>query len=73
MECCSSSVRSVDSRETRISRRTAMLSRALTAARRLCSGMKLEQKGVYRIQPELVVALCVAVDDAWECVKGVEE
>jgi hypothetical protein len=50
-----------------------MLSRALTAARRLCSGMKLEQKGVYRIQPELVVALCVAVDDAWECVKGVEE
>lgn len=53
--------------------RQAKLLAVLNAARSVCVSMKLEAKGIYRIQPGNVVALCAAVDDAWELLKGVEE
>ncbi|MBU6222667.1 MAG: hypothetical protein KGR24_07940 [Planctomycetes bacterium] len=54
-------------------RKIALLSRAVAAARRLCVGAKRRQPGVYQITPELWIGLCVAVDAAWDCLKGVEE
>lgn len=63
----------VGQREGKATHRQALLLRSLTAARRLCAGAKRETKGVYRIQPELIVGLCVAVDEAWDCVNGVEK
>ena len=53
--------------------RQARLLAVLTAARSVCVSMKLEAKGIYRIHPGNVVALCAAVDDAWDLLKGVEE
>jgi hypothetical protein len=53
-------------------RKMALLSRALTAARRLCVNAKRERPGIYQITPEHFVALCVAVDEAWDLLKGVE-
>lgn len=60
-------------RAARQTYRQAKLLAVLKAARSVCVGMKLEARGVYRIHPANVVALCAAVDDAWELVKGVEE
>ena len=53
--------------------RQARLLAVLKAARSVCVSMKLEAKGIYRIHPGNVVALCAAVDDAWDLLKGVEE
>lgn len=60
-------------RSARQTYRQARLLAVLRAARSMCVSMRMEAKGVYRIHPANVVALCAAVDEAWELLKGVEE
>jgi hypothetical protein len=45
----------------------------VSVAREVCISGRRVTKGVYRIEPEAWVALCAAVDEAWEAMKGVEE
>jgi len=47
--------------------------RLLKAARQLIVQWRREPGGRYRIPPGAVLALCKAVDESWDIVKGVEE
>lgn len=60
-------------RAARQTYRQARLLAVLKAARAAMVSMRMEAKGLYRIHPGNVVALCAAVDEAWDCVKGVDE
>lgn len=63
----------VGQRESKAALRTAKSCRAVSVAREVCISGRRVTKGVYRIEPEAWVALCAAVDEAWEAMKGVEE
>lgn len=60
-------------RSARIAYRQARLLKVLRSARSAMVEMRMEKKGLYRIPPENVVALCAAVDEAWELMEGTDE
>lgn len=64
---------SAQKRASSAARRTAKACRAITVARQVCISGRRVTKGLYRIESAAWMALCEAVDEAWEAMKGVEE
>jgi hypothetical protein len=54
-------------------RDAAVHQRLLRAARQMIVQWRRDPSGAYRIPPGAVLALCSAVDESWDFMKGVEE